>query len=330
MKHVFVFDLGAFAERQFSFASKGMPRLLQQDRPDVIQDRIGQYFRTQTKPDWSVQQSRFPRDALGIIQKEVDEAQDGDTVRVYAIGGDEILFDCLNGVAGLPQAELAVVPYGRTNDYYRSFGGGKIEKFRNIPTLVTAPVIPTDIIDTGNNFVLAGCAVGYSPTAAMRLNDWKKSRNRLVRFFIVDRILSFFSYVSTAFNRKNISRHYKITIDDQDHSGNYSNIIVSNCPYYGGNKNGVSGAIPDDGLLDVALFKSGGPLRTMLSLVTFSRRKKPSNCLLLQAKKITIQSDEPVWIQLDSEFLRDSSISFEVVPGAVQIVAVDNLSYQKH
>jgi diacylglycerol kinase family enzyme len=329
MKHVFVFDLGAFAERQFAFASHGMPRLLQQEKPDVIQDRIGQYFRTQVKPDWSVQQSRFPRDAIGIIQKEADEVKDNDTVRVYAIGGDEILFDCLNGVAGLPQAELAAVPYGRTNDFVRAFEGGRPEKFRNIPTLVAAPTIPTDIIDTGNNFALIGCAVGFSPAAAVKLRNWKKSRNRFTSFFIVDRIMSFFSNLSTGFNRKITARSYKITIDDQDYSGNYSLILVSNCPYYGGSKIGVVGAVPNDGLLDVALFKSAGPLRTLMSLGIYSRRKKPSNCTLLQAKKISVQSDEPVWIQLDSEFLQDSSINFEVVPGAVQIVAVDSLSYRK-
>jgi diacylglycerol kinase family enzyme len=328
MKHVFVFDLGAFAERQFSFASRGIPRLLQQERPDVIQDRIGQYFRTQEKPDWSVQQSRFPRDALGIIQKEVEEAKDEDTVRVYAIGGDEILFDCLNGVAGLPQTELAAVPYGKTSDFLRAFGG-RPENFRSIPSLVTAPVISTDIIDTGNNYALMGCAVGVSPAAAVILKEWEKSRNRLTRFFIVHQILSFFSNLSTAFNRKNTFRHYKITIDDQDYSGNYGLIVVSNCPYYGGNKIGVAGAMPDDGLLDVALFKAVGPLRTLLSLGIFSRRKKPSNCLLLKAKKISIQSDEPVWIQLDTEFFFFFFIGIEVVPGAVQVVAVDNLSYQK-
>jgi diacylglycerol kinase family enzyme len=91
----------------------------------------------------------------------------------------------------------------------------------------------------------------------------------------------------------------------------------------------VAGATPNDGLLDVALFKSTGPLRTLLSLGAHSRRKKPSNCTVLQAKKISIQSDEPVWMQLDTEFLQSRSINLEVVPEAVQIVVIDNLSYQK-
>jgi diacylglycerol kinase family enzyme len=323
MKHVFVFDLGAFSERQ------GMPRLSQQEKPDAIQDKIGQYFRTQIKPDWSVQQSRFPRDAMGIIQKEVDEAKEDDIVRVYAIGGDEILSDCINGVVGLPNMELAVMPYGRTNDFMRIFGAGKAEKFRNIFTMVMAPSIPTDVIDTGNNYALAGCAVGYAPAAAMKVKEWKKNRKSISKFFIINPFFTFFSNLLTGFNNKIMAHSYKITIDDQDYSGNYSLIIVSNCPYYGGNKIGVAGAMPNDGMLDVALFKSTGPLRFWLSLGTFARRKKPSNCTLLQAKKISVQSDNPVWMQLDSELLQNNKINMEVVPDAVQIVAVDNLSYQK-
>jgi diacylglycerol kinase family enzyme len=323
MKHVFVFDLGAFSERQ------GMPSRLQQDKPDVIQDKIGQYFRTQVKPDWSVQQSRFPRDALGIIQKEIDEAKENDTVRVYAIGGDEVLSDCMNGVVGIPNTELAVMPYGRTNDFLRVFGAGKVEKFRNIPTLVMAPTISTDVIDTGNNYALVGCVIGFGPAVATKVNEWKKGRKSISKFFIVIPLLTFFSNLIIGFSKKIISHPYKITIDDQEYSGNYSQIIVSNCPYYGGNKTGVAGAMPNDGLLDVALFKSAGLLKTLLSFGVFARRKKPSNCTLLQAKKISIQSDQPVWMQLDNELLQNSSINLEVVPDAVQVVVVDNLSYQK-
>jgi diacylglycerol kinase family enzyme len=56
--------------------------------------------------------------------------------------------------------------------------------------------------------------------------------------------------------------------------------------------------------------------------------KIPSNCVRVQAKKIEIKSDTPMWIQTDSEYLLDTSITFEVVPEAVQVVAVNNLTYQ--
>jgi diacylglycerol kinase family enzyme len=35
-----------------------------------------------------------------------------------------------------------------------------------------------------------------------------------------------------------------------------------------------------------------------------------------------------MWIQTDSEFLQDTSITFNVIPGEVQVVAVHDLTYQ--
>jgi diacylglycerol kinase family enzyme len=87
--------------------------------------------------------------------------------------------------------------------------------------------------------------------------------------------------------------------------------------------------MPDDGLLDVALIKSAHPLKTMWSLSRYSQGKAPSNCIILQAKKITVQSEKQMWIQLDNEFIRDTDINIRVVPHAVQMVAIENLSYQK-
>jgi diacylglycerol kinase family enzyme len=67
----------------------------------------------------------------------------------------------------------------------------------------------------------------------------------------------------------------------------------------------------------------------MWSLRRYSRGKTSSNCIILQAKKITVQSDRQMWIQLDSEYIRDTGVSVKVVPHAVRMVAMDNLSYQK-
>jgi len=79
----------------------------------------------------------------------------------------------------------------------------------------------------------------------------------------------------------------------------------------------------------VILFKAVGPLSTLVSINKYFRRKKlPSNCVRLQAKKIEIKSEKPIYIQTDTEYLRDHNITFKVVPSAVQVVAVNNLVYQ--
>jgi len=313
MKHVFVFDPKSFPNQQWK-----MENML---------DNIGEFFRTQEKPDFSIQMSHHCRDAIVLIQKEVESAKDDDTVRVYAIGGNEILYDCINGVAELPNTELAVVPYGETSDFIRNFGEGKDILFRNILSLVQqGTAIPTDIMNWGVNYALNSCYIGLKTAAE------GKSREAALKkgdFILFSGISSFLNNISTAFDKQITSRHYTITIDDNDYSGNYSLIHVANGPYYAGKVTGLSKAAPDDGLLDVALIKSAGLLRTKWSLSRYSRGKIPSNCITLQAKKITIQSDRQMWIHVDNEYILDTGINIKVVPHAVQMVALDNISYQK-
>jgi len=314
MKHVFIVDPKAFRDQQWKM--------------DGLLDTIGQYFRTQDRPDFSTLFSHYPRDAIRLIQKQVDEVEPFDTVRVYSIGGDDILFDCLNGIAGLPNMELAIAPYGVVNSFIRAFGDRKADQFKDITTLITSDTVPTDMIEVGNMFAINGCSVGLTPATAMKLQEIRAKLSEGISRYAVG--IWFFMYKLTSlFNREIIAHNYTITIDDEDFSGTYSQINIVNAPYYGRQKTALAGALPDDGMLDVVLFKAVSPLATSFSLSKYLRRGKlPSNCVRVQAKKIDIKSEKPMYIQTDTEFLRDTSITFEVIPGAVQVVAVNNLVYQ--
>jgi diacylglycerol kinase family enzyme len=264
---------------------------------------------------------------MQLINQQTVGAEEGETVRVYAVGGDDILFDCLNGIEGLPNTELAIVPHGDTNDFIRSFGEKKAELFRDMVTVATSPTIPTDVIKVGYNRAINGCSVGFIPTIATKMKEIRTGKGEgLGRFFVG--FLFFMNRLIYLFNKELIAHHFEITIDDADYSGNYSLINVVNGPCFG-RKNILAGTLPDDGFLDVMLFKSAGPLVTSMSLAKYTRgRRLPSNCVRVQAKKVELKSETPVWIQTDNEFLRDTHITFEVLPGAVQIVTVNNLAYQ--
>jgi diacylglycerol kinase family enzyme len=309
MKHLFIFDPKSFREQQWMM--------------DSILDRIGQFFRTQDKPDFSIQMSRFRRDALGLIQKEADNTDEYNTMRVYAIGGEEILFDCLNGVAELPNVELAAVPYGVKSDFLRNFGEGKEEQFKDIPSLVQAKTFPTDVISLGGIFALNSCLIGIKAAATTKKKSGKGFASRF------SGISSFTNYLSLVFDKQTAAQYYKITIENRDFSGNYSLINIVNGPYYAGKRVGIPNAAPDDGLLDIMLIKSGGPLKTLWSVGRYFRGKVSSNCVHLQAESISINSDRPMSIQLDNEFFLDTNISLSVLPQALQMVAVNDYSHKK-
>ena len=312
MKHVFVFDPKAFFNQQWKM--------------DGILDHIGQYFRTQEKPDWSIQFSRYRREAIGIINDEMEKATPGDTVRVYAIGGEEILFDCLNAVAHFPNMELAIVPHGESDDFLNIFGEGKAELFRDIPTIVQGQAIPTDVIKWGVNFALNSCYIGLNSAIAAKVRELKSRMNK-GSFFLFSRLSGFISNFLTSFDKQIAAQEYKITIDDHDYSGHYSLIHIANGPFHMGRMTGSSDATPNDGMLDIALIKSSHPLKTMLSIRKYSRGKRPKNGVYLQAKKVSVRSDRHMWVQLDNEYIQDTHINLNVVHQAVNVVTVDNLSY---
>jgi diacylglycerol kinase family enzyme len=312
MKHVFVFDPKAFFNQQWMM--------------DNILDNIGQFFRTQDKPDFSIQFSRYRRNAISIIQEEAEKAKPGDEIRIYAIGGEGILFDCLNAVAHFPNMELAAVPYGANNDFLEIFGKENLESFRDIQSLVKGEAHSTDIIRWGVNYTLNSCYIGMNSAISKRVKDLKSKFNK-TSFIVFSKVSTFFNNISAAFDKQNAAREYTITIDDQDYSGNYSLIHVANGPYHDGKLTGVSGAAPDDGTLDIALIKASHPLGTLWAMGRYARGKRSRKCVYVQAKKISVQSNNKIWIQLDNEYIQDTGIDLSLVNHAVKMVTVNNLSY---
>ena len=312
MKHVFVFDPKAFFNQQWKM--------------DNILDGIGQFFRKQEKADFSIQFSRYRRNAMGLIQDETEKASKGDEIRIYAIGGEEIFYDCINAVSHFHAVQLASVPYGDTSDFLRIFGKDKVEAFKDIPALVKSGSLSTDVIRWGVNYALSFCCIGINSAVSKKINDLKKRVNR-GSFTFMSRILSALYMFMEAFNRQTAAQKYEVTVDDTKYSGQYSLIHIANIPYYAGKQTGVSEATPDDGLLDIAIIKSSHPLGTLAAVRKFTNGKKPKNGIYLQGKKISIRCGSEMWFQLDNEFFKDSSISLNIVPNAVQIVAAPGLSY---
>ena len=315
MKHVFVFDPKAFHNQQWKM--------------DNILDGIGQFFRTQDRPDFSIQFSRYRRNAIAIIQEEAEKATPGDIVRIYAVGGEEILFDCMNGVTHFHNMQLAIVPHGESNDFLKIFGekkDSKEEAFKDIPALVHSDALPTDVIRWGVNYALNSCYIGMNSAISKRIKDRKSNLNKGI-FIVISRLSSLISNILTAFDKQAARREYKILIDDEDYSGHYSLIHVANTPYFNGRMTGSRDATPDDGILDVALIKASHPLRTLWSMWRYSRGKRPRNCIFVQAKKVSVQSENPMWVQMDNEYIQDTTVNLNLINHAIQVVALEGLSY---
>jgi diacylglycerol kinase family enzyme len=238
---------------------------------------------------------------------------------------------------GLPNAELAIVPYGNFNDMIRAFGENKTALFRNIRLQTVSPVIATDIINCGTNYALNFCTIGLESDAIMAsMNMYNSIAGRVRKF----RGLNFFLYttffllggVKALLNKKVLNQRYTITADGEDFSGLYGAINIANGPCYGGNKNPVITAKPDDGFLDTLFFRGTGSFKAMRIMGSYLKgefRRFPKEFIWKRLRKIEIRSDDPLLVDMDGETVFDTSLTIEIIPGAVKIVAPGGAVYEK-
>jgi diacylglycerol kinase family enzyme len=303
---------------------------------DVFVNYVRDIFETQIKMNYDIRISRFPRHAIRIVRGYITQAGEDVIVRVYAVGGDGILFDCLNGLMGLPNAELASIPYGRGNDFIRSFGEGLFDLFRDVASMSCAPVVDTDVMHCGNMYSLLYCSIGIESDAAIRakymlgdvINHWpvflRKSN------FVFNMIIYICGFLAM-FNRKVMNQEYTVDMDGRNFSGLYAIINMANSPCYGGDKNPVVTAMPNDGYLDVMFFKGITPIRGLGAIIPYlsgCAYKIPKEFFLKRAKTISIHSDKPLVVGIDGEMFFETNINVEVLSNAVKIVAPAGLEYK--
>jgi diacylglycerol kinase family enzyme len=296
---------------------------------------VDRSFKEIIKEEYEVRISRFPRNALRIVRQYITCAEQGTTVRVYAVGGDGILFDCLNGIIGSSNADLAVVPYGPTNDFMRAFGEGLSDLFRDIPQQAAAPAIPADVLYCGGNYALNHCVIGLESAVIFQALDLKRKFKTWPRF--IRDCVGMYSFLYllgggiALLNQKSLAQEYSINIDGEDLSGTYLSVNIANGACYGGNRNAVVTAVPDDGLMDVLLFKGSYYPKGIFRVIPYTKglyRRFPENFILRRGKTISVRSNMPLMIGLDGEVFFDTNITVKLVPGAVKIAAPRNLSFK--
>jgi diacylglycerol kinase family enzyme len=301
--------------------------------PDAVIAEIHAYFYDNAQEEHYIHVSRYPRDAIGVIRKFVATVPDGTITRVYAVGGDGILFDCLNGIVELPNMELAAMPYGTSNDFVGAFGKEKIELFRDMAKQVSAGTIKTDILHCGSNYAMNTCIVGVEAAAVlhairlMQTFDWavRITRRVVAPLFTIGGIFAIL-------DRSIREQRYRISLDEERVDGTCTCINIANGPYYGGGMSAATSAMPDDGILDALFLRSGTAFQILRMLPQYLKGgyyKYPDFFSYRRMRKVDISSDTPISVNLDGEAFLDMNVTVEVIPQAVDVVVPDGVRYER-
>jgi diacylglycerol kinase family enzyme len=286
--------------------------------------------------NFKIELSQFPRDAMSIIHDYAEKLPAETSLRVYAVGGDGILFDCLNGIMGLTNAELGAIPYGRLNNFIRGFGKENKSRFRNIGLQVKSPAVPMDVIRGGNHYALSFCSVGITSLTILETQKFieKMENDGALAKWLSRRLYTKLYWVGgipAFFNRDVLQQQYEIEVDEERFEGSFRGILMANSPFYGGNRHPIPSAMPNDGEMDVVLARGAAPLHFLRVLPSYMRgrhKKFPDDFILRRTRKITMRSPDHIMINLDDQVFFDSSFTVELLPAAVRFIDVTEQGYQ--
>jgi diacylglycerol kinase family enzyme len=285
-------------------------------------------FTVERRMEYKIYISRRPRDAVAAVYRYLNAAPKSETVRIYAVGGDGILFDCLNGMAMFDNAELTSVPYGSANDFVRTFGEDAMSAFRNISNLSTAPAQAVDIIRCGANYAMIEVNIGFVGKTVITANNFMRGN-------IPPWVRSFTPYIYTLSGVRTINENevlrqkYTVDMDGEDFSGNYCNIHIANVPCDGGAFVPSPYAKPDDGELDVIYIESRPKFDIIKAIGARNKGhfEKYDFFTYRKCRKMHVESDAPLCVAMDGEALYAREVSLEIIPKGIKFFAPEGMAF---
>ena len=282
--------------------------------------------------DYKIHISRYSRDAIPAVHRYISAFPKDEVVRVYAVGGDGTLFDCLNGMVDFPNAELTSVPYGNNNDFILAFGenkNGEISKrFRDFKELSASPSRPVDIINCGSNYAMLEVNIGIIGQTLIYKNDiFSKIPEKILRKNIS------FAYKLCAllvfFKKAIFKQRYTIFLDGEDLSGTYYHIKAANNACNAGSFTPNPCAMPDNGSFEVVLGSTTSRLKIFGSIRNYNKGRsgKPKFYTLRRGKKLEVKSDELMSVMIDDEAFYTDNIQLELIPGGIKFFAPEGLDF---
>ena len=274
------------------------------------------------KPNYDIFITEWCRDAVTYARKYVAGNPDC-IVRIHAIGGTGTLLEAVNGAIGFDNAEVAAYPYGESNSFLRYFGVKNVHLFTSFEKQVTGRAALMDVIRCGNNYSicygLTGIDVHGNSTGS--INDaWKSSKLPVLKTLSVK-----FHFAA----KGKLGQWYRLNVDGREFNENFATIMVANAPCYGTNMYPAIDAHPDDGVLNIYMFKEVPKIqaRQYIARYCFGKYKKlpPGVVMHLTGKKIRVESDKVLNISTDGEVFQRDKVEFEIVPKAVRFVLPEEI-----
>jgi diacylglycerol kinase (ATP) len=268
----------------------------------------------------------IPTEAAGHATELAREASEAGHEMVIAAGGDGTLGEVTNGLAGSPTV-MAPLPAGTANSFAKELLMPRPSVFNKHRLL--------DAVDTLAAGWVQGMDLGYTP-AADRENGryWLLWASVGADSYMVDQIeprpkwskrMGTMGYMLQGLSvlPKAPTFQATIAVDEQNFSGEYLLILVSNARRYVGGYIDLSpDAQLDDGLVEVWLLEAGGMPRLAKYAVQSKWGELADNAHVtkVNGRSITITTHPAMPCQTDGDRSGKTPLAVQVKPRALQLL----------
>ncbi len=255
-----------------------------------------------------------PEDATSFARR----AQQQRFERVIAAGGDGTINEVLNGLADdFGRQQFGVLPLGTANDLARTLRL-PLEPAAAAEALHAGQVRLLDVVrlevDGGpSRYFLNVSAGGFSTKLADNLDETTKLW------------WGSLAYGVSALKTLSQLEPYALWIacdDEPPLEVSAYNLVVANARFVGGGVPVAPRAEPDDGLLDLVVFKEA-PMPRLLTLVPkalLGEHLDDPDVLFRQVRRLQIESRPPFDLNTDGEIVGSCPARFTVLPRALEVV----------
>lgn len=251
-----------------------------------------------------------------------EAARAGDELRIYACGGDGTLNEAVNGAAGWMNAAVTHVPCGSGNDFVRLFS--EPSAFADLGRLMEPDEACFDVIRVNDRLSIGICSIGFDARIGTDIARYK-------RLPLVSGSGAYaLSILANLF--RGVHEHYRITLDDGEVlDDQFTLACMCNGRWYGGGYYPVPEADPSDGLIDMLVVQAVSRptvVRVIGKYKVGRYRDLPNLIRHRKCRRITVEADSPIAVNLDGELLRAQTIQFSIEPGQMRFFYPKGLTWR--
>ena len=251
----------------------------------------------------------------GDARRFVSEA--GEVDLLIAAGGDGTLNEVVHGLMDLSKAErptLGIVPLGTANDFANGCGIPREPK-KALSLCMKGEAVPIDVGKANDRWFINAASSGFGAEITATTSPELKRLLGPVAYAVMGAIL--------AINLQQFQG--RLILPGREITGSGPVAIVGNGRQTGGGIQVTPRACIDDGLLDVLVVRQISPTALLAAARELQQLPPDGEYISYwQTPWLEVHSEETIPVNLDGEPLRFSTVRYEVVPKAIQLIVPRN------